>query len=77
MSLYCCSLPLFVLGLLTSNGLMALQVEGVSLDISSLPERLILDGQQHLTSLFLSLYSDQPVETRNARGTQKNQFHDF
>jgi len=56
---------------------MALQVEGMSLDISSLPERLILDGQQHLISLFLSLYSDQPVETRNARGTQKNQFHDF
>ena len=35
---------------------------------SPAPERLILDGQQRLTSLFLSLYSGQPVATRNPRG---------
>lgn len=31
------------------------------------PDKLILDGQQRLTSLFQSLYSGAPVETRNAR----------
>jgi hypothetical protein len=43
-------------------------VEGVILDRPSFPERLILDGQQRLTSLFLSLYADRPVETRDVRG---------
>jgi len=43
-------------------------VEGASLDTSSLPERLILDGQQRLTSLFLSLYSNGSVETKDVRG---------
>ena len=32
------------------------------------PERLILDGQQRLTSLFQALFMDQPVTTRDARG---------
>jgi hypothetical protein len=31
------------------------------------PEMLILDGQQRLTSLFLSLFSGKPVETVDAR----------
>ncbi len=43
-------------------------VEGVISDHPPAPERLILDGQQRLTSLFLSLYSGQPVATRNPRG---------
>ncbi len=43
-------------------------VEGVNLDKTCLPERLILDGQQRLTSLFLALYSDKPVETKDTRG---------
>lgn len=32
------------------------------------PERLILDGQQRLTSLFQSLHLDRPVLTRDQRG---------
>lgn len=31
------------------------------------PERLILDGQQRLTSLFQALYSGEPVATRDVR----------
>jgi hypothetical protein len=43
-------------------------VEGVLSDHPPAPECLILDGQQRLTSLFLSLYSGQPVATRNPQG---------
>jgi hypothetical protein len=43
-------------------------VEGVELAAPPEPERLILDGQQRLTSLFQSLYSGHPVETRDNRG---------
>lgn len=32
------------------------------------PERLILDGQQRLTSLYQALFSGKPVETKDARG---------
>jgi len=37
-------------------------------NISDAPEMLILDGQQRLTSLFLSLKSKSPVPTRNEQG---------
>jgi hypothetical protein len=43
-------------------------VEGVILKKPTEPERLILDGQQRLTSLFQSLLSGRPVETKDARG---------
>lgn len=43
-------------------------VEGVNVNNTSIPERLILDGQQRLTSLFLSLYSNCSVETKDVRG---------
>jgi hypothetical protein len=43
-------------------------VEGVSLGAQTEPERLILDGQQRLTSLFQALFMGQPVVTRDARG---------
>lgn len=33
----------------------------------TIPEQLLLDGQQRLTSLFQALRSDQPVETNDAR----------
>ena len=36
-------------------------VEGMSLDHPPTPTALILDGQQRLTSLFMSLLSDEPV----------------
>jgi len=42
-------------------------VEGVIAANPPEPERLILDGQQRLTSLFQALYSGQPVETRDSR----------
>ena len=43
-------------------------VEGVNLDTPPEPERLILDGQQRLTSLFQALLSGKPVATFNNRG---------
>ena len=36
-------------------------VEGMTLDHPPTPTALILDGQQRLTSLFMSLLSDEPV----------------
>jgi len=42
-------------------------VEGLTLASPPEPERLILDGQQRLTSLFLALLSDYPVTTRDRR----------
>lgn len=45
-------------------------VEGVTLQNPPEPERLILDGQQRLTSLFQSLFSGQPVVTRDSRGKE-------
>lgn len=43
-------------------------IEGVTFSNSVEPERLILDGQQRLTSLVQALLSGQPVITKNARG---------
>ncbi|WP_072622776.1 GmrSD restriction endonuclease domain-containing protein [Spirulina major] len=42
-------------------------VEGVELDSPPEPERLILDGQQRLTSLFQALFSNRPVLTYDTR----------
>ena len=43
-------------------------VEGLTLSKKPEPERLILDGQQRLTSLFQALVSGEPVSTRYANG---------
>ncbi len=43
-------------------------VEGVSLSPHREPDRLILDGQQRLTSLYQSLFMREPVATRDPRG---------
>ncbi|MBD3563374.1 DUF262 domain-containing protein, partial [Planktothrix sp. FACHB-1355] len=43
-------------------------IEGVTLNNSIQPERLILDGQQRLTSLVQSLLLGKPVITKDARG---------
>jgi hypothetical protein len=43
-------------------------VEGVTLSNLAKPERLILDGQQRLTSLFQALLSGEPVFTKNTSG---------
>ncbi len=42
-------------------------VEGVVAD-GTRPERLILDGQQRMTSLYQSLYRGRPVDTQDVRG---------
>src|SRR2546421_3129380 len=43
-------------------------VEGVSLAQPAEPERLVLDGQQRLTSLFQALLLGRPVLTPDAPG---------
>ncbi len=43
-------------------------VEGVQLNAGKEPDRLILDGQQRLTSLYQALFSRTVVETRDSRG---------
>lgn len=45
-------------------------VEGLENLTNTSPQRLILDGQQRITSLFQALYLDGPVETRNFRGKE-------
>jgi len=45
-------------------------IEGVSVSSTMEPERLILDGQQRLTSLFQALFSNSPVSTRDVRGNK-------
>ena len=43
-------------------------VEGVGSHNSIEPDRLILDGQQRLTSLYQAMYSNQVVHTKDTRG---------
>jgi hypothetical protein len=43
-------------------------VEGVSLPVPVPPQKLILDGQQRLTSLYMVLRCGTPVPTRTAKG---------
>lgn len=43
-------------------------LEGAPVSPKRDADRLVLDGQQRLTSLFQSLFLDQPVETRDQRG---------
>lgn len=45
-------------------------VEGVLLSTPIEPQRLILDGQQRLTSLYLSLRSGQAVKTHDRKGKE-------
>ncbi|GGM83705.1 hypothetical protein GCM10012275_62920 [Longimycelium tulufanense] len=39
------------------------------------PELLLLDGQQRLTSLFQALFLEQPVETTDARGNKLRRWY--
>ncbi|MDE2732716.1 MAG: DUF262 domain-containing protein [Bacteroidota bacterium] len=43
-------------------------LEGVELDKKPKPDKLLLDGQQRLTSLFQALMTQDPVHTRSSRG---------
>jgi hypothetical protein len=45
-------------------------VEGVELRDSPHPDRLILDGQQRLTSLYLALQSGKPIPTWTEKGQE-------
>lgn len=44
--------------------------EGVVLQPAPSPTKLVLDGQQRLTSLFLAMKSGLPVKTRNEKGVE-------
>lgn len=50
-------------------------VEGVKISNQVEPERLILDGQQRLTSLYQSLILKGPVTTRDSRGKEIKRFY--
>ena len=43
-------------------------IEGASLDQPPIPDTLLLDGQQRLTSLYQALFTKFPVRTRDLRG---------
>jgi hypothetical protein len=51
------------------------RLEGATFPEGTLPERLILDGQQRLTSLFLSLKSGKPVPTKTEKGQRIDRFY--
>ena len=42
-------------------------IEGLSFDSKNKPERLILDGQQRITSLYRALMHQEPVQTKDIR----------
>ncbi len=67
------SFPIGSVMLLETGGEARFQVrlvEGVTLAASRQPERLILDGQQRLTSLTQVLKSAAPVETKSEKGKE-------
>jgi len=52
-------------------------VEGVDIAEPPMPEKLILDGQQRLTSLYMSMLSGRPVPTKNDKGDQLIRWYYF
>ena len=42
--------------------------------VNTVPSELILDGQQRLTSIYSSLYSQNPVRTRTEKNKDKDIF---
>lgn len=74
------SFPIGAVMLLETGGEVRFQVrpvEGVLLSTGKKPERLILDGQQRLTSLTQVLKLRQPVETRDEKKRQIKRFYYF
>ena len=49
-------------------------IEG-SPSIGIVPDELILDGQQRLTSIYTALYSEDPVKTRTDKGQEIKRFY--
>lgn len=67
------SFPVGAIMLLETGGGVRFQVrpvEGVRLSSPREPEKLILDGQQRLTSLTQAIMSTEPVHTRTAKGKE-------
>ncbi|MDA1191198.1 MAG: DUF262 domain-containing protein [Candidatus Poribacteria bacterium] len=65
------SYPIGAVMLLQTGGdakFRARPIKGVQLQSDFEPEKLILDGQQRLTSLYLALKSGKPVKTRSEKG---------
>lgn len=50
-------------------------LEGVEPSQQVAPERLILDGQQRLTSLYQALYTGKPVLTQDSRGNSVKRWY--
>lgn len=50
-------------------------IEGSPVDPATVPDELILDGQQRLTSLYNALYSRNPVHTRTDKGKDIERYY--
>ncbi len=65
------SFPINAIMTLENGGDVAFKprvIEGASLDDPPVPDTLLLDGQQRLTSLYQALFTKSPVRTRDTRG---------
>ena len=74
------SFPIGAIMLLETGGDVRFQVrsvEGVNLSVGKKPERLILDGQQRLTSLTQVLKLRQPVATRDEKKREVKRYYYF
>jgi len=49
-------------------------IEGVE-GVSVVPEYLVLDGQQRLTSMYRSIFSKNPVRTKNEKGKELDRYY--
>jgi hypothetical protein len=62
--------PVGTLMMLQTGGQVKFQerpIEGLKFDSKTQPERLILDGQQRITSLYRALVHQEPVNTKDSR----------
>lgn len=50
-------------------------IAGTPVEDGTVPEQLLLDGQQRLTSLYQALMSARPVDTEDARGKKLNRWY--
>ena len=50
-------------------------IEGSRADSNIVPDELILDGQQRLTSLYNALYSKNPVRTKTDKGKKIDRYY--
>ena len=50
-------------------------IEGTVLEEDTIPEALILDGQQRLTSIYQALFCKKPVLTKTVKGQSVKRFY--